>query len=290
MSVVWYRILVPIDFYNKIIQASDATLDMEVANIESLLAKLVALLDSWKAVWNEAKLVASSLQIEVKLFTDRSTTARKRTRFHDEDTHDENVNEMNEADESPEETHFQKHTFYVVLDNVTGGHSVRFSAAKQIYDNFSFPWNYQRMSEEELKHKAAKLVEKYFKDISGENLVQEMNHITMVHNANFGRKQLSALELVNALGEYRLEGIFSNLSVSLRMFRTAPVTITSAERSFSKFKLITNYLRSTMDQDRLNNLARLNIESDIATTTTKDCNTVICSFAKKNTCKKIRFY
>ena len=38
MSVVWHRILVPIDFCNEDIQASDATSDMKVANIESLLA------------------------------------------------------------------------------------------------------------------------------------------------------------------------------------------------------------------------------------------------------------
>ena len=37
MSVVWHRILVPIDFCNKVIEASDTTLDMEVANIKSLL-------------------------------------------------------------------------------------------------------------------------------------------------------------------------------------------------------------------------------------------------------------
>ena len=73
---MWYRILEPVDFSNK---ASDATLDMEVANIESLHAQLVALRDSWKAIWNEAKLVASSLQIEEKLSMDRSTTASKRT-------------------------------------------------------------------------------------------------------------------------------------------------------------------------------------------------------------------
>ena len=167
-------------------------------------------------MWNEAKLVASSLQIEVKLCKGR--TIRKRTRFHDEHTPDENVNEMNEADESPEEAHFRKHIFHVVLDNVIGGLTVRFSAAKQISDTFSFLWNYQKISEEELKHKAAKLAEKYSKDVSSEDLVQEMNHITMVHNANFGTKQLGPLELLNALAEYRLESIFPNLSVSLRMF------------------------------------------------------------------------
>lgn len=138
MSVVWHRILVPIDFCNKLIQASDATLDMEVANIESLLTQLVALRDIWKAMWNETKLVASSLQIEVKLFTGRSTTSRKRTRFHDEDAPDENVNEMNEADKSPEEAHFRKQIVYIVLDNVIGGLTVRFSTAKQISDTFSF--------------------------------------------------------------------------------------------------------------------------------------------------------
>jgi len=111
---------------------------------------------------------------------------------------------------------------------------VRFSAAKQISDTFSFLWNYQKISEEELKCKAAKLAEEYSKDISKVDLVQEMNHIAMVHNANLGIKQLGALELLNALTEYKLESIFPNLTVSLRMFLSAPATVASAERSFSK--------------------------------------------------------
>ena len=130
--------VVPIDFCNKVIQASHATLDMEVANIESLIEKLVALRDSWKAIWNEAKLVASSLQVEVQLFKDRNITARKSTRFQYENTSDENVIEMNETDESTEEAYFRKHIFYVALNNVVGLLKVRFSAAKQISDTFSF--------------------------------------------------------------------------------------------------------------------------------------------------------
>ena len=124
-------------------------------------AELAALRDRWKPMWNEDKLVVSSLQVEVNLFQGHSTTVRKRTIFHNEDTPNENVNEMNEADESLEEAYFQKHMFYVVLDNVIGGLTVCFSAAKQISDTFCFLWNYQKMSEEELKHKAAKLAEKY---------------------------------------------------------------------------------------------------------------------------------
>ena len=178
MPVVSYSILGPIDFCNNVIQASNATLDMKFENIESLLAQLVALRDSWKAAWNEAKLVVSCLQIEVKLRRDRSTTARKRTRLNDEDTLDENVNEMNEADESPEESHFRKHIFYVVFDDVIGGPTARFSAVRLIYDTFSLLWKYQKMSPDELKRKAAKLAAKYSEDIISEDLVLQMNHIT----------------------------------------------------------------------------------------------------------------
>ena len=49
-----------------------------------------------------------------------------------------------------------------------------------------------------------------------------MNHIKMVQKVNFGRKQLRALELLNALPEYKFESTFPNLGVSLKMFLTSP--------------------------------------------------------------------
>lgn len=48
------------------------------------------------------------------------------------------------------------------------------------------------------------------------------------------------------------------------IYLTLPVTVASAERSFSKLKLIKNYLRNNMGQDRLSNIAVLNIEKDVA--------------------------
>lgn len=42
-----------------------------------------------------------------------------------------------------------------------------------------------------------------------------------------------------------------------------PVTVASAERSFSKLKLLKSYLRSTMTQERLNGLATIALEKDI---------------------------
>jgi len=41
---------------------------------------------------------------------------------------------------------------------------------------------------------------------------------------------------------------------------TIPATVASAERFFSKLKLVKNYLRSAMSQAQLVDLTRLNIE------------------------------
>jgi hAT family C-terminal dimerisation region len=45
---------------------------------------------------------------------------------------------------------------------------------------------------------------------------------------------------------------------------TLPVTVATCEQSFSKLKLIKNYLRSTMSAERLSDLAMLSIENERA--------------------------
>jgi hypothetical protein len=58
------------------------------------------------------------------------------------------------------------------------------------------------------------------------------------------------------------------------------VTVTSAERSFSKLKLLKNYLRSTMSQERLNGLVALCIEKKLLDEI--DINSIINDFASQN--------
>lgn len=47
---------------------------------------------------------------------------------------------------------------------------------------------------------------------------------------------------------------------------TIPISVASGEGSFSKLKLIKNYLRSTMCQERLNGLSVISIEKNILNT------------------------
>uniref|UniRef100_A0A8C0J4B3 HAT C-terminal dimerisation domain-containing protein n=1 Tax=Chelonoidis abingdonii TaxID=106734 RepID=A0A8C0J4B3_CHEAB len=55
-----------------------------------------------------------------------------------------------------------------------------------------------------------------------------------------------------------------NTAVALCILLTLPVSVASGERSFSKPKLLKNYLRSTMSQNRLSGLALISVESTIA--------------------------
>ena len=55
---------------------------------------------------------------------------------------------------------------------------------------------------------------------------------------------------------------FPNILIAYRILFTVPVTVASTECSLSKLKLLGNYLRSSMSQERLNGLATLCIEKE----------------------------
>ena len=56
---------------------------------------------------------------------------------------------------------------------------------------------------------------------------------------------------------------FPNAYITYRIMLTILVLVVSAERSFSKLKIIKIYLRSTMSQESLNGLVILSIEKEI---------------------------
>ncbi|KAK4874650.1 hypothetical protein RN001_014010 [Aquatica leii] len=96
------------------------------------------------------------------------------------------------------------------------------------------------------------------RDITAVELVKELQYLQ-----NFDEKVItSPEETLNYITINNLVDSFPNTSKILRTLLTMPLSIATAERSFSKLKIIKKYLRSTMGQNRLSNLAIISIETD----------------------------
>ena len=112
------------------------------------------------------------------------------------------------------------------------------------------------------------------KDIDGRDLYTELKLLI----DGLPQEITRPIDVLNHLMEF--DYCYPNAWIAYRVLLTIPVTDASGERSFSKLKLIKNYLRSTMSQERLNGLAMLSIENDLAKKI--DYEALIDNFASAN--------
>ena len=120
--------------------------------------------------------------------------------------------------------------------------------------------NLKSLDENDLKYKSLNLenISKYneISDIDGCDLFSELKVLREI----FPNKNGSSIEILDYIKKI---DSFPNAFIAYRIMLTIPVTVASAERSFSKLKLIKSYLRTTMLQERLSGLAMLSIENDL---------------------------
>jgi hypothetical protein len=159
-------------------------------------------------------------------------------------------------------TSFKGTVFDKILTKVQEGIQNRFEAVRSISYQFDFLWTYLDAPEDFLADKCTNFSEVY-SDVSREELLEELKTLQLIHRVNFGDSPLSPLSLLNQIVTMNFETPFPYVTISLRFFLTLPVTVASAERSFSKLKLFKNYLRSNMGQQRLVDLAIMGIETDL---------------------------
>ena len=134
------------------------------------------------------------------------------------------------------------------------------------------------MSTEDVHVAAKNLADKYAVDISAD-LLSELEHLKTIHVANLGQKSLSPFDLLNRLNTLKINTLFPNVIIMLRIFCTLPVIVAQAERSFSTLARVKNVLRSTMCQERLTSLGMLAVEGRLARTI--DYNSIIELFASR---------
>ncbi|XP_042386417.1 zinc finger MYM-type protein 1-like [Zingiber officinale] len=112
-------------------------------------------------------------------------------------------------------------------------------------------------------------------DIDGHALFMELT--LLKHSLPTEAKR--AIDVLNHLKD--VDDCYPNAYIAYRILLTILVTVVTAERSFSKLKLIKNYLRSTMSEERLNGMAMLSIEKKIVEYLDYSC--LIDIFASKTT-------
>jgi hypothetical protein len=115
-------------------------------------------------------------------------------------------------------------------------------------------------------------------DVDLNDLISELKVLQMT----LPDKQMSAMDIFEFVREV---DSYANVVIAYRILFTMPVTVASAERSFSKLKLLKNYLRSVMSQERLNGLATLCIEKQLLDDI--DIDSIINDFASRSVRRNI---
>src|SRR6266542_2472017 len=110
-------------------------------------------------------------------------------------------------------------------------------------------------------------------DVELNNLISELSILQMT----LPDRPMSAMEIFEFVREV---DCYPNISLAYRILFTVPVIVASAERSFSKLKLLKNYLRSAISQERLTGLATLCIEKKFLDEI--NINSIIDEFISKN--------
>ena len=156
-----------------------------------------------------------------------------------------------------------KTVYFAVLDQFRKQLDMRHSGYENIYDKFKFLINIDKsIDTDDIVQEAKKLQQFYETDIDENTFTQECIHFkTYMQNAIEKKQQNQSL--FTFFRNQNLEELFPNVSIALRIYSCMAVTNCSAERSFSCLKKTKTYLRSTIGENRLNNLALLCIESEL---------------------------
>lgn len=144
----------------------------------------------------------------------------------------------------------------------------RFALFSSVLEPFNFLYNITTCSEiedTELEEKCISLEkalsERENKDIDAEELQIEIKLLSRkIEVARTPEK------ILKWIFDHDLEELFPNVIIALRILLTLPISVAKGERTFSKLKLIKNYLRSSLGQEKLNGLAIISIENNIAQT------------------------
>ncbi|XP_076046741.1 zinc finger MYM-type protein 1-like [Oratosquilla oratoria] len=250
-TVIWYDILHIVNHVSKLLQSTKMQLDVAV----DLLTKAKTSLTNYRIGFTSAQVSAKDMcekmNVEAVLKEKRLRSTKRHFAY-------------GAADEPIADAmkRLEIIFFNVVVDTTIQSLTDRFKTLSEVRDQFGVLVNFQKLDDQSLNNRCDKLCKTLTSgnesDIAGKELAMEVKHLPSLPS-----DEMTALELLTFIHKKHFEELYPNLWVALRIACTLPVTVASAERSFSKLKLIKTYIRSSMGQERLSGLAIISINHEV---------------------------
>ncbi|XP_029343946.1 zinc finger MYM-type protein 1-like [Acyrthosiphon pisum] len=148
--------------------------------------------------------------------------------------------------------------FYPLIDTALFQLRDRFKGLHSVSRNFEFllPQNIVTMKESDIVKSCYDFISFYNNDVTSDLIRQLISLKEFIKNTKIQTIQ----ELSSFIIEYDLSSLYNQILTACIIYLSLPVTVATAERSFSKLKLLKNYLRNSISQDRLTGISILNIE------------------------------
>ncbi|KAK9732781.1 hypothetical protein RND81_04G021600 [Saponaria officinalis] len=254
--IFWYDIFSHVNDVNKHFQTRDVLIDVAILHVKALVScfKKYREYGFCKAM-DTAKKITKDMNID-PIFPKRREIQRKR---HFDETPDD-------SSTLSEEKVFRINYFLFLINQAISSLKRRLEQYQEYENIFGFMFTSDKLNKV-LKNKGVS-------DIDGNALYFDLSFFKefMMPDKIMGPN--SILNYIKQAGN-----CFSNAEIAYRILLTIPVTVASAERSFFMLKLLKSYLRSTMSQEQLNQLAMIVIENNLLDTVTYD--ELIDDFATK---------
>lgn len=248
---VWHDILFQINIASQALQSISSNVQTAIKALENLLTYLQCYKESeWMKAVENARETADMIGVEAEFIDDdkRKTSARQYRTSIDSF-----------------KTNFLDH----IIEVATESANERFDALKDFDQVFSFLYDFSNYDsnkesgklQESCERLANVLTSNENADIDPNDLFCEFPFVATLVKS---QKITNSIDILNVIKQNNVENMVPNMVIAYRIMLSMPVSVASGERSFSKLKIIKNYLRNAMNQDRLNSLAIISIESDIA--------------------------
>jgi hypothetical protein len=261
MLSFWQKILAEVNILSSYLQTSNIDLNTAAVHIETCLRSMQSLRSDqmFNSIEQDAKDMAENCGTTTQFAAQR---IRRKKRFFDEMANDSITDDQR--------SRFKMQSYFYILDMFIGKLTDRFADFTKFVVNFEIldPKKFFITETTDISslHNLAKM---YSEDVESSDLVDEYISFKKVYNTIFdrsssNREMLCMKDVLSFMIANDMNNSYPNLVTLYRIFLTLPVSSAVAERSFSRLKLIKNYLRSTMEEARLSHLAMISIEREFA--------------------------